>query len=770
MTVQIQEVKSSLAKLLATENLTVEHANVETAYFDVENRVLVCPQYKDMTEDMYDLFIGHEVSHALYTPTDGYKSCADMGGNFKTFVNVVEDARVERMIQKKYPGLRKCFYTAYGQLKSRDFFGIADKDVDAMLFIDRLNLKAKLGSQIDIEFNDVETAFFNRSMTTTTFEEVVALSKEIFEYCQQEIEQKKQDQEEMVEQYMQSSETEETDESSEKTESGMPEASDEDMNHLFGDQSSSENSEPEGDESETSESTESSEEDNEISSEMNPTGSAPTAERETEIEQKASDVEGLAPGVKALTDRAIESAMRDMVERDTTKLTQYIYLPKKLNLEKIVVPYTKIQQEIFADWNNPRSAEVMLAIAKSFRDDNAKVISYLQKEFEMKKAAEQYARASESKTGVINTNKLFSYKYNENIFKKAVNLPNGKNHGMVFFLDWSGSMSDNLQGTIEQLINLVMFCRKVNIPFSVYAFTSEYHKFGEFTGVQDAIVNDAELDAFNLLEFFSDKMSTQEFNISVGMLLSIAYMFNRKYHGKFRGVRSLGVPRRYYLGGTPLDATIITARQILREFRARTKVEILNAIFLTDGSSHGIGGTYQYREDYTGNKSLRSVYDSLYGKNIVVRDRLTNAQIQITKDRANREGPTMTKAYYQLLKNSCDNLVGFFIANGRDVDYAFTTFVNDKEFTDRYDYANAIREFKSKFTKERYVVSKTSGLDELYIIKGGKALEIVREDLSGVDANASKGALTSAFKKMTKGKLQNRVILNKFIEKVSKAA
>ena len=59
------ESKSLLAKLLAEENLTVEHRKVATAYFEVKNRVLVCPILKDMPADLYDLLMGHEVGHAL---------------------------------------------------------------------------------------------------------------------------------------------------------------------------------------------------------------------------------------------------------------------------------------------------------------------------------------------------------------------------------------------------------------------------------------------------------------------------------------------------------------------------------------------------------------------------------------------------------------------------------------------------------------------------------------------------------------------------------
>ena len=111
----IQNTKSSLAKLLATENITVEFANVQTAQFDVKNRILVCPQYKDMTNEMYDLFVGHEVSHALYTPSDGHEQYPVKDKNFHSFVNVVEDARIERFIQDKYPGLKKDFYKGYSQ-------------------------------------------------------------------------------------------------------------------------------------------------------------------------------------------------------------------------------------------------------------------------------------------------------------------------------------------------------------------------------------------------------------------------------------------------------------------------------------------------------------------------------------------------------------------------------------------------------------------------------------------------------------------------------
>ena len=65
-----KEAKSYLAKLLATENLTVEHRKVETAYFDLANRLLVVPIWKGMNNDILDMLLAHEICHALYTPQD----------------------------------------------------------------------------------------------------------------------------------------------------------------------------------------------------------------------------------------------------------------------------------------------------------------------------------------------------------------------------------------------------------------------------------------------------------------------------------------------------------------------------------------------------------------------------------------------------------------------------------------------------------------------------------------------------------------------------
>lgn len=101
----IANTKSLLAKLLATENLTVQHQNAPTASFNVKDRVLTLPIFADgMSNAVYDLMVSHEVGHALWTPQDGWHDAVcDKGQVFKGFLNIIEDARIERKVKAKYP-------------------------------------------------------------------------------------------------------------------------------------------------------------------------------------------------------------------------------------------------------------------------------------------------------------------------------------------------------------------------------------------------------------------------------------------------------------------------------------------------------------------------------------------------------------------------------------------------------------------------------------------------------------------------------------------
>ena len=83
--------KSQLAKLLATENIEVQENAVKTASFDVKDRILTIPIFKEeeRSKHIYDMLVGHEVSHALHTPSDGWMNMKDRTQEFRSFVNVI---------------------------------------------------------------------------------------------------------------------------------------------------------------------------------------------------------------------------------------------------------------------------------------------------------------------------------------------------------------------------------------------------------------------------------------------------------------------------------------------------------------------------------------------------------------------------------------------------------------------------------------------------------------------------------------------------------
>ena len=184
-----------LPKLLAKENVTIKHGNYKTAWFDIKNRVLGLPLWEDMHKDVYDLFVGHEVGHALETPFEGWHDSPEkLKGCPRSYINVIEDARIERKIQARYPGLVGSFNRGYSKLLEREFFGpLDDINWEEVKLIDKINLKTKLGTKLEVPFNDEEKVFLDRSLNTTSFDEVLDLVRDILSWT-------KENQEELIQQ------------------------------------------------------------------------------------------------------------------------------------------------------------------------------------------------------------------------------------------------------------------------------------------------------------------------------------------------------------------------------------------------------------------------------------------------------------------------------------------------------------------------------------------------------------------------------------------
>ena len=785
-TTSLIEQKSLLAKLMAAENITVEHKKIPTAAFDVKNRVLYLPILKwKPGSEVYDLFCAHEVGHALWTPEDGWhSSISKKGKGFKSFLNVIEDARIEKKIKRKFAGARKSMIEGYKSLMNEDFFGLRKMGVDPndLGLIDRINLYTKAGTSYGIEFTDEEKVWVNRIERTESWEEVVEVCDELYDWC-------KENESETDNSYGEFGEDsdEDDEEDSEWNEDYDP-SDYEDSEHIESEESSGasgDDSEENEDDSEEdgpsnsggedsadedgsgkSKEGESSDEENEKESSKNATSSG----FEGGIGDAFGDREGMS-GPRSITDEEFRKREEEFADMDeSTQLPLYLTFPK-INTNALVIDFKKTLEELNEYYGAQDGAnEYGVKLLKKFKSTNDKMVSYMVKEFEMKKAADIHRRAYNSKKGTLDMNKIHAYKYSENLFQQITNLPEGKNHGMVMFIDWSGSMHNYMKETIEQLINLTMFCSKVQIPFEVYAFSDHYRDWKDAENDylrernQDRLYDETALgkkianykknnivvsNSFRLMNIFSSRMRNRELNNAYQNFLMIAEGFSERYRHYYSSeYRYFGMPNNFSLGGTPLNDTIVVAKSVIEEFRMKSRAQIVNAVFLTDGQSNQCN---EYLN--SANEVERFNRYSVHIDDPVTRMRVFPEDVE-------RSNHKVTSLLLLALKRSLGiNLLGFFLTSGSgrrsmgNLSYAMSRYPTDEDH--------------AKFRKEKFLIETETAYDELYIINT-KGLEIDEVDhMNSVQVGSSKAEIRKALKKNTKGKLQNRILLNAFIEKVA---
>jgi len=706
-----QEIKGNLAKLLATENLLVEHKNVSTASFNVDDRVLTLPRWDRASNTVYDLLVGHEVGHALYTPVWGDFDCP------MDYVNVTEDARVEKLMKRRYPGLRKTFYSGYSELNSQDFFGIADEDIDSLKFIDRVNLWFKIGTAgVLVKFNTEEKVLVDECAAAETFDEAVAIAQKIWEYSKEE----QNDLEQLA---------------------NIPQS---------GGGSSSSLSETQGIDGEQPDQEE---------------GDVMTHEEmlEEAARREQNNKEGSSPTGGELSDsdtqQSFDKASEKLSNNFSRQSTTYVDIPK-FNPSNYVVDWTTIH-----DWIDECRGDLTDAYLypdseyKSFKKSVQKEVNYLVKEFECKKSADAYSRSMTSRTGVLNTNKLHTYKFNDDLFKKITIVPEGKNHGMLFILDWSGSMNGVMLSTIKQLLVLVMFCRKVGIPFEVYAFstdwiTAERSIAGKtedlsneeyFRYKNTAIHNEVHVNKsfFRMLNFLSSRSNAKNFDRQCLNLWR--EVFSWSYHLSYHSTIGLG------LSGTPLNESILVMKDIIPEFKKSTGVNKVNLMILTDGDA--CCSSYGHEVVSPDGATTRMTVRRIDYSNIILRDRKLGRTY-------NCDSLNFTNLFIDNLKeNNPDvNVMGFRIIQSSGLTNFYYRYCENS-----YESLN---EIQKQWKKEKSaVLINPISYDALYAVHA-KATNI--EDVEfDVDAGASKTKVKSAFRKMLSKKQNNKKILNSFISLIS---
>ena len=725
------EIKGNLAKLLATENLIIEHKAVDTASFDIDRRVLTLPQWETDSNYVYDMLVAHEVGHALHTPLrywnkeDKYKDLP------MDYVNVVEDARIEKLMKQRFAGLNKDFYKAYEELHANNFFDVDDESVNDLKLIDKINLYFKIGAYLCIDFNDEENQIITEISQAETFDQVLDLSLRLYNLS------KEQKQEiDLLE--LQSVKFDPDGEPMEIL--GTPQDA----------QTQDETDEEDGTETEGKGNT------------PLPTDDEVEEDKAPELSEKAGNHSNID---QSDTQRTFDRNVREELKSSDFRETNYVTIPE-IDTDSVLIKFETVRDALKSHFSY-KTTEVFHPLEvtnynarldraidqfNKVKQSSRKDVNNLVKEFEMKKSADSYARTATARTGMLDMTKLHTYKFNDDIFKKVTVIPEGKNHGLVFLLDWSGSMQNILEDTVKQLFNLVWFCRKVQIPFEVYAFTNDSWSLDPRTKNEDPSaysyqrdlpqhhtpkLNDIVIpDTFRMVNILSSQQRGRDLDEMMKLLfLQVSAMSS---YGE------LPYLREFQLSGTPLNEAIICVGQLTKQIIKSTGIQKCHVVVLTDGDG--------FHCDY-----VRKVYDDgMKSKGTIYSGGFMIRQGSKTYSAGNGHCD-LTTALVKAVKAELPNtsFLGIRIID-RDYRHFYMGYA-------RQSYV-LFDDMKAQNRKEGMIHFKSDSFDQWYGISSNK----LHDDAElTVDQGADKRAISTAFKKMNRGKKTNKVMVKQFIDQIA---
>jgi len=308
------------------------------------------------------------------------------------------------------------------------------------------------------------------------------------------------------------------------------------------------------------------------------------------------------------------------------------------------------------------------------------------------------------------------------------------------FVDWSGSMDGNLKNTVRQLLSLVMFCRQVQVPFEVYTFRSVTHTDTiRNSNIQTFTTNTNELivNSFFARNILSSRMSSQEMNDAM-------------FH-----VYAMGCGGRLEcdpLGSTPLNQAIMVAPEIVNRFKARSKVQIVNTVFLTDGESDPIYSVHGTSMSYKPEKYI--IHDDVTKKNYEVPAAISSRNWT----RYSLANQYLTPILFKILRDRTGcNLIGFYItSNGFDREYRQ---FNSNSYGGHYTVA------RKSWNENGYFGVTNAGYDEYYILNPNM-FKVSSGNLT-VGDKATKRSIASAFIKFSEKKTVSRVLLSQVVKRIA---
>ena len=731
------EVKGQLAKLLATEDLIIENRKVSTASFDVERRVLTLPMWEKASTTVYDLLVGHEVGHALYTPNENWM--LDYPEVPQSFVNVFEDVRIEKLMKQKYPGLTKTFYTGYSQLADQDFFGLEEHDEEEINLADRINIHYKIGNFTDVSFESDEQQFVDRAFKTKTFQDVLELANDLTIFLKEQQQQQESlgelsfDEDGEMGGLMRAPQGGElTDKSPNSEGQGQPDVKDMTNEELVD---------------------------------------------ELERLSESNDVGGVHGNLEAVTDKTLQDNLENLNKKTIGehREPEYVELPD-LNMKTVVARNSEVHEYLNEHYSKSQKHfdqnsdtkpfdiyEKVDSEYRLFRRAAQKEVNYLVKEFEMRKSADAYARATISKTGILDCTKLHSYKYNEDLFKKITTLPDGKNHGLIFVLDWSGSMATVLKDTVKQLFNLIWFCKKVQIPFKVFAFTNEWNSDqawndGDYQYRRPVLPDHHEYadgrikidPQFAMVEFMSSDVKKKDIELQMINIwrLASSMMCYRNWHD----TTYYQTPRRLTLSGTPLNEALVSLNQIIPEFQKSTGVQKVQCITLTDGEAHPLQYSKWFKSNHDSYDDYMGTRSTMNGK-VFIRDRKVGKTYSCKNDYHE-----LTSALLEQLRGRFPdvNFIGIRVMDGREANSFIRKYMD-------WDF-DKVQHIQAGWKKNKSLKLVDVGYHAYF---GLSSSALNNDSDFTVKQDATKSQIKAAFKKSLSAKKMNKKVLGEFMEYIA---
>lgn len=560
------EAKNKFAKLLATENISVEHQETNVPAFNIKTRELILPIWSDYTEPLLDRIIGHEVAHAVYTPQKEFLELAEKIANKKLttksskeeiqeyvehmtlmqFINVVEDIRIEKHIITKYPGLLSQFIKSGKDLMDRDYFGLKknNKKIEDLNLADKVNLFFKIDvydKSLNLDFDPKYNDIMGRLARVEIWPETVSLAKELMELC------KKENPSLMTDVILVEGEGE-----GEGTDGSGTGKDDDKGKNIIG---------------------------------------VKVIETQASWNKNKNNSKSVKSEDKNNTSNNKNNSPINYISVGNSEYDPNSY----------VVPFHEMKNSfVVANSYMPRVSEW-----REFTSSVNIFLSSMIMEFQRKKKAAIWLSRERNITGHLDMNALYKHTLSDEIFRSEIKVRKGKNHSIVLFVDFSSSMDSTLEYVMKQLYLMVLFCRKLGIKHEVYAFNdNDYHpnskgkNIGRLLGRSSVSLS----HRFKLVELYTYRMNEAEFVKQAEDLYSITYSNKHSYsgysHNKF-----------LITNGTPLNDTLILSYDLMHKIKAEHKTDILNSIVLTDGDSNNTG----FFNKWAGG-SVSAIYHNMVGK------------------------------------------------------------------------------------------------------------------------------------------------------------